>query len=569
MANGLEQEQYKSKYTGSEIDGLLDFVNNNQNNLATLQDIPAVPSKTSDLTNDNEFITNTVNNLLNYYLKTEVYSKTEAYAKTEVYAKTETYTKAEIGALISASASGGFIKVNELPTENINDKAIYLVPYTGSKTGNLYEEYIYVDNAWEMIGTTKLDLSNYVTTTDLSTALGDYVTSTALNTALADYLTSASFNTQIANYYNKTEITGLLAGKVDNDKIGAANGVASLGNDGKVPSSQLPEQQNSGVSDFDDLTNRPQKEVTSIESIIDPVPLPTHNQVGSVGFTPIGTIISVIGTTAPRHYLACDGQIVNISDYQELADYFEEQFGSINHFGGNGIDTFAVPDLRGEFLRGTGTNSHENQGSGANVGEHQDGTEVPNITYYSATATNSNIAIRIGKNVSVLPNNMDKELGSSSGQAWIVTNQNNTVSNCYSYTSRPTNTSVLYCIAIKNIYVDARFDYSTQETVIGTWIDGKTIYQKTVEITNLPNNEMLQIPHNISNIGVVVNCFGMLSTSGNYGYTPIPRVQDNTTTYNLAIDILETSIQLKARTFNSTATFNKAYVTILYTKTTD
>ena len=46
---------------------------------------------------------------------------------------------------------------------------------------------------------------------------------------------------------------------------------------------------------------------------------------------------------------------------------------------GDGVTTFKVPNLLGEFLRGTGTNSYTNQGSGANVGVHQD-NGLPNIT---------------------------------------------------------------------------------------------------------------------------------------------------------------------------------------------
>ena len=63
------------------------------------------------------------------------------------------------------------------------------------------------------------------------------------------------------------------------------------------------------------------------------------------GCTPIGTIISVTGTTAPEHYLLCDGTVYNIETYPKLADYFEDQFGSKNIFGGDGMTTFAVPDM--------------------------------------------------------------------------------------------------------------------------------------------------------------------------------------------------------------------------------
>ena len=72
------------------------------------------------------------------------------------------------------------------------------------------------------------------------------------------------------------------------------------------------------------------------------------------GINPVGNIISFMGTIAPSGYLICDGAEVNIADYPNLANHFETQFGSKNYFGGNGTTTFAVPDLRNEFLRGHG-----------------------------------------------------------------------------------------------------------------------------------------------------------------------------------------------------------------------
>ena len=112
----------------------------------------------------------------------------------------------------------------------------------------------------------------------------------------------------------------------------------------------------------------------------------------NAGFTPVGTIISVMGVNAPANYLKCDGTVYNISDYPELATYFYLQFGSKNKFGGNGTTTFAVPDLRGEFLRGTGTNSHSGNGNGAAVGAHQNATYIPFLTTWNgSTAPTSGI----------------------------------------------------------------------------------------------------------------------------------------------------------------------------------
>lgn len=226
------------------------------------------------------------------------------------------------------------------------------------------------------------------------------------------------------------------------------------------------------------------------------------------GFTPIGTIISVMGTTAPLNYLACDGTVYNIADYTELAAYFNQQFGSSNFFGGNGTTTFAVPDLRGEFLRGTGTNSHANQGSGAAVGVHQDGTEIPNVF------TEANVQIRVNTTSASASNyvsKVDSDFYLSTGQhyAYVVSSKGYDSSNVmYKYTSRPTNTSVLYCIASKNIFMDAGSNYSTEEQVVGTWIDGSYLHQKTVEfpVGSLPaGGASKSKAHNIANLGIVVS----------------------------------------------------------------
>ena len=50
--------------------------------------------------------------------------------------------------------------VDELPTKNISETTIYLLK-TGDEEDNMYSEYIYVNNDWELLGTQKLDLSNF------------------------------------------------------------------------------------------------------------------------------------------------------------------------------------------------------------------------------------------------------------------------------------------------------------------------------------------------------------------------------------------------------------------------
>lgn len=69
-----------------------------------------------------------------------------------------------------------FLVVNELPQENIDESAIYLLPFTEVKKdedenlvfNNNFREYIYVDGAWECIGsaTVEVNLDEYVKNTD-------------------------------------------------------------------------------------------------------------------------------------------------------------------------------------------------------------------------------------------------------------------------------------------------------------------------------------------------------------------------------------------------------------------
>lgn len=114
-----------------------------------------VPTKTSDLTNDSNFITNAVNDLVNYYKKTE------------------TYTQAEIDALIQTVKTGGFVAVQTLPTASASTMyAIYLVPASSTAADDIKDEYITLEDngtySWEKIGTTRLDLSAYWAKSELT-----------------------------------------------------------------------------------------------------------------------------------------------------------------------------------------------------------------------------------------------------------------------------------------------------------------------------------------------------------------------------------------------------------------
>ena len=213
--------------------------------------------------------------------------------------------------------------------------------------------------------------------------------------------------------------------------------------------------------------------------------LPYLGGSADAGFTPVGSVIAIMGVTAPANYLACDGTVYNISDYPELANYFYQQFGSKNKFGGDGTTTFAVPDLKGEFLRGTGTNSHTGNGNGADVGVHQDSTRVPHI--WQDLDANSAMFFNYiaSEGAGWQSKNEDAKISTDRQARFSPATKDATTSGAGFITIRPTNTSILWCIATKDIYLNPAMDYSTSEKVVGKWIDGKTLYQKTI-VKDLP-----------------------------------------------------------------------------------
>lgn len=82
-----------------------------------------------------------------------------------------TYTKTEVDALIGALSTVSFAVVQQLPTSDIQTNVIYLVPASQPGQSNIYNEYIYVNNNWELIGSTAIDLSGYEQTANKVTTI--------------------------------------------------------------------------------------------------------------------------------------------------------------------------------------------------------------------------------------------------------------------------------------------------------------------------------------------------------------------------------------------------------------
>lgn len=166
---------------------------------------------------------------------------------------------------------------------------------------------------------------------------------------------------------------------------------------------------------------------------------------GNGNGNPIGTVISYMGTKVPKHYLACDGAVLNITDYPALSEHIKYEFGIVDYFGGDGTETFAVPDLRNEFLRGY-RGKAELQLSGE-VGRHQEPTEIPIII----TRVDGNLCVYPDQDrkEGTMPINEDNRNPSEKGIHGHVVAPIESFTpsgNSALYSTRPTNMAVLYCI---------------------------------------------------------------------------------------------------------------------------
>lgn len=118
-----------------------------------------------------QFITKSVNDLVNYYLKSEV------------------YTKDEVAALIGAIQQFHYeIAASTSAVTTPSNNVLYLIGPSG-EGADRYEEYVY-SSGWVKIGDTSIDLSGYVTTQALNAALASYAT----NASLATVAKSGSYN---------------------------------------------------------------------------------------------------------------------------------------------------------------------------------------------------------------------------------------------------------------------------------------------------------------------------------------------------------------------------------------
>lgn len=105
--------------------------------------------------------------------------------------------------------------------------------------------------------------------------------------------------------------------------------------------------------------------------------------------------------------------------------------------------------------------------------------------------------------------------------------------------------------------------YSLAEKVVGKWIDGKTIYRKTINTGQLPNGTQKLVAHNISNLSRTVKVEGWAYNSNNQYGQFIPLVAGGVSS-QVTLIISSTDIILECASDRSA--YTESYVTLYYIK---
>ena len=110
--------------------------------------------------------------------------------------------------------------------------------------------------------------------------------------------------------------------------------------------------------------------------------------------------------------------------------------------------------------------------------------------------------------------------------------------------------------------VESALTYSETEHVVGKWIDGSNIYEKTVNFGALPNTTTKSVDAGISNLKRLIDIRG-------YAYNGstclmIPRLAISNENAQITLDLYSGNIQIQTGVDRSA--YTECYITLRYTK---
>lgn len=150
--------------------------------------------------------------------------------------------------------------VESLPTKDIDNYTIYLLSANNGDL-NIYDEYMYINSKWELIGTSQAALKNYITKDELSIETEERISAdNSIKSTLGD---GFSINSTVKQYVDNTrenaanDVLTLLPSKISSSSSGA---ITIEGQDSSNTNTIL-------ISGWDDIQNNISTNTQNISTI--------------------------------------------------------------------------------------------------------------------------------------------------------------------------------------------------------------------------------------------------------------------------------------------------------------
>lgn len=303
---------------------------------------------------------------------------------------------------------------------------------------------------------------------------------------------------------------------------------------------------------------------------------------------PVGSIMPFGSDTVPENWLLCNGQAVSRTDYVQLFNTIGTTFGV-----GDGFTTFNLPNLKGKIAVGKDTNDTDfdvlGETGGAKTNTYNfNHTHAIRYGFMSEFANGNGLKYTNGEPIptSIVASHDSSWYGInnpsigtkktldnkdiSTVQPYIVTN----------YIIKAAQSAGVVATVVDNLLSNSttnalsanqgrilvdRMSYSTEEKEIGTWYNGKTLYQKTIVATKVSGTD-LRVSLNVDIEDIFIHDGHLKSnTTDGIVYT-LDRNEGNGIYTRSEIDILNKQFVFKSSTGNYTN--GTVVATIRYTKST-